>query len=130
MEELNFNNNNDDEYFDLETLITEGTEARVPIKIEFPNGKKAKALIRPVLAEDLKIIGFNFDNPFAVMTEVLKISLLKSNGESLPAKLVDALPAGLPIKIAQQIFEISGIETNPEDAGQLQEDLESFLESR
>lgn len=127
MNELEFKK--EDEYFDLETLITEGTDAKVPIVIEFPNGKKAKALIRPVLAEDLKIIGFNFDNPFVVMTEVLKIALLNSNGEPLPEKLVDGLPAGLPIKIATQIFEISGIETNPEDADQLKADLESFLES-
>ena len=127
MEELKFSS--DEEFFDLETLITEGTDAKVPITIEFPNGKKAKALIRPVLAKDLKIIGFNFDNPFAVMTEVLKIALLNSNGEPLPEKLVDGLPAGLPIKIASQIFEISGIETNPEDADQLKDNLESFLES-
>lgn len=127
MAELKFNN--DEEFFDLETLITEGIDAKVPITIDFPNGKKAKALIRPVLAEDLKVIGFNFDNPFAVMTEVLKISLLNSNGEPLPENLVDALPAGLPIKISTEIFKISGIETNPEDADQMKEDLESFLES-
>ena len=128
MKELEFND--EDEFFDLETLITEGTDAKVPITIEFPNGKKAKALIRPVLAEDLKITGFNFDNPFAVMTEILKIALLNSNGEPLPAKLVDGLPAGLPIRIATQIFEISGIETNPENAEQMRADLESFLEPR
>lgn len=125
MDELKFSQ--EEEYYDLETLITEGTDAKVPITIEFPNGKKAKALIKPVLAEDLKIIVFNLDNPFAVMTEVLKISLLNSNGEQLPERLVDELPAGLPIKIVQQIFEISGIETNPEDAEQLKDDLESFL---
>lgn len=128
MEELNFHN--DEEFFDLETLITEGIDAREPITIEFPNGNRAKALIRPVLAEDLKIIGFNFNNPFAVMTEILKIALFNSNGEPLPEKLVDGLPAGLPIKIAQEIFKISGIETNPEDAGQLKDDLESFLSDR
>lgn len=124
MKELEFNA--EEEYFDLETLITEGTEARVPIVIEFPNGKKSKALIKPVLAEDLKIIGFNFNNPFAIMTEILKIGLLNSNGEPLPDKLIDGLPAGLPVKIAGEIFEISGIETNPEDAEQLKEDLELF----
>lgn len=128
MKELEFNA--EEEYFDLETLITEGAEARVPIVIEFPNGKKAKALIKPVLAEDLKIIGFNFDNPFAIMTEILKIALLNSNGEPLPDKLIDGLPAGLPVKIAGEIFEISGIETNPEDAEQLKEDLQSFLEPK
>lgn len=128
MDELKFSQ--EEEYYDLETLITEGTEAKVPITIEFPDGRKSKALIKPVLAEDLKIIGFNFDNPFTVMTEVLKISLLNSNGEPLSEKLIDGLPAGLPIKISQEIFKISGIETNPEDAQQMKEDLESFLESR
>ena len=127
MNELEFNK--EEEYFDLEMLITEGTDAKVPITIEFPNGKKAKALIKPVLAEDLKIIGFNFDNPFAVMTEVLKISLFNSNGEPLPEKMIDGLPAGLPIKISTEIFKISGIETNPENTQQMKEDLESFLES-
>ncbi len=128
MEELEFSA--EEEYFDLETLITEGTNATVPITIEFPNGKKAKALIKPVLAKDLKKISFNFNNPFEMMTEVLKISLLNSNGELLPDKLINGLPAGLPVKIAKEVFKISGIETNPEDAGQLKEDLESFLESQ
>lgn len=129
MEELNFNNNNDDEYFDLEELITEGTDAKVPITIEFPNGKKAKALIKPILAEDLKKVNFDFDEPFDVVVEILKMSLFNSKGDQLSEKIINGLPAGLPMKISTEIFKISGIEINPNNAGKLKEDLESFLES-
>ena len=114
MEELKFNNK--EEYYDIESLITDGIDARIPITIDFPDGKKAKALIKPILAEDLKIISFNTNEPFELMTGILKISLFNSNGEQLPDNLIDRLPAGLPAKIVEQIFKISGIETNPEDA--------------
>lgn len=127
MEELNFNN--DDEYFDLETLITEGTEAKIPIIIEFPNGKKAKALIKPILAEDLKTVNFDFDKPFEVIAEILKMCLFNSKGEQLSEKFINGLPAGLPMEIGMEIFKISGIEINPNKSGQLKEDLQSFLKS-
>ena len=74
MKELEFNN--EEEYYDLETLITEGTDANIPIILEFPDGKKAKALIKPILAEDFKRISFNSNEPFEIMTEILKLSLL------------------------------------------------------
>lgn len=128
MEELNFNN--DDEYFDLEELITEGTEAKIPLTIEFPNGKKAKALIKPILAEDLKKVNFDFDEPFDVVVEILKMCLFNSKGEQLSEKFINGLPAGLPMEIGEEIFKISGIEINPNKSGQLKENLESFLESR
>lgn len=124
MKELEFNN--EEEYYDLETLITEGTDANIPIILEFPDGKKAKALIKPILAEDFKRISFNSNEPFEIMTEILKLSLLNSNGEQLSDNLIDKLPAGLPTKIVEQIFKISGIETNPEAPEKLKEELELF----
>lgn len=127
MEELNFNN--DEEYFDLEELITEGTNAKIPIVIEFPDGRKSKALIRPILAEDLKLVNFDFDKPFDMVVEILKMCLFNSKGEQLSEKFINGLPGGLPMKIGEQIFKISGIEINPNNSGQLKEDLESFLKS-
>ena len=126
-EELEFNK--EEEYFDLEELITEGTDAKVPITIEFPDGRKSKALIKPLLAEDMKKVSFNQVNPYKMMITVLKMCLLNSKGEPLPNGLINALPANLPMEICEEIFKISGIETNPEDAGQLKQYLESFLES-
>ena len=128
MEELNFNN--EEEFFDLEELITEGIDATVPIKIEFPDGRKSKALIKPILARDLKKISFNIKEPFEVVTEVLQMCLLNSKGEPLSDKLIDALPGGLPMKIGKEIFNISGIDydgDNKEFVRKIREnDLESF----
>ena len=115
---------NKEEYFDLETLITEGVESRVPIEIEFPNGKKAQAMIRPISTGEFQTI-YN-GNAAELLVNVLSHSLMNKNGEPLSSALIEAMPVGLPAKIVEQIFEISGIETNPEDADRLKEKLELF----
>ena len=115
---------NKEEYFDLETLITEGVESRVPIEIEFPNGKKAQAMIRPISTGEFSTI-YN-GNAGELLVNVLRFALMNKNGEPLDPALIRAMPVGLPAKLVEQIFEISGIETNPEDADRLKEKLELF----
>lgn len=122
MKELEFNK--EEEYYDLETLITEGTDANIPIVIEFPNGKKAQAQIRPISTGEFSTI-YNGDVSELVVN-VLSIALMNKKGEPLDPKLIKALPIGLPVKIVEKIFEISGIETNPEDQEKLKKDLELF----
>lgn len=122
MKELEISKN--EEYFDLEALITEGTDAHVPIEIEFPNGKKAQALIKPISTGEFSTI-YN-GNAAELLVNVLTNSLMNKNGEPLNSDLIKALPVGLPVKIVQQIFKISGIESNPEDAEKLKEELELF----
>lgn len=113
-----------DEYYSLEELITEGTESRVPIEIEFPNGKKAQAMIRPISTGEFSTI-YN-GNAAELLVNVLSVALMNKNGEPLDPTLIKAMPVGLPAEIVQQIFEISGIETNPEDTEKLKEELELF----
>ena len=115
---------NKEEYFSLEELITEGVDARVPIEVEFPNGKKAQALIKPISTGEFSTI-YN-GNANELLVNVLSHSLMNKNGEPLNASLIEAMPVGLPAKIVEQIFKISGIETNPEDADRLKEELELF----
>lgn len=117
-------NNNDDTFFDLETLITEGTESRVPIEIEFPDGRKAQALIRPITTGEFQTV-YN-GNAAELLVNVLATSLMNKNGNSIDSSLIKKMPVGLPAQIVQQIFEISGIKTNPEDAEKLKEELELF----
>lgn len=123
MKELKIAENKED-YFDLETLITEGADARVPIEVEFPNGKKAQALIKPISTGEFSTI-YN-GNAAELMVNVLTAALMNKNGEPLSPSLIEAMPVGLPEKIVKQIFDISGIETNPEDAEKLKEELELF----
>lgn len=126
MNEINIaeTNNNTDDFFDLETLIAEGVDARVPIEVEFPNGKKAQALIKPISTGEFSTI-YN-GNAAELLINVLKHSLMNKNGELLNPSLIVAMPVGLPAKIVQQIFKISGIETNPDDAEKLKDELELF----
>ena len=114
----------DEELFDLETLITEGVEARVPILLEFPNGKKAEALIRPISTGEFQTIYAR--DASNLLVNVLEAGLMNKAGEPLQRSLIEAMPLGLPVKITQQIFEISGIETNAEDAEGLKDELELF----
>ena len=122
MEKLQFNK--EEEYFDLAELITEGVDAKVPIEIEFPNGKKAQALIRPISTGEFSKI-YN-GNTSELLVNVLKNSLMTKNGEPLNPTLIEAMPIGLPAKIVEQIFKISGIQTDPEDEEKLKEELELF----
>ena len=117
-------NNNTDEFFDLESLITEGVDAKVPIEIEFPNGKKAQALIKPISTGEFQSI-YNGDASELVVN-VLSNALMNKKGEPLDPMLIKAMPIGLPVKIVEKIFEISGIKTNPKDAEKLKEELELF----
>lgn len=117
-------NNNTDEYFDLETLITEGVDAHVLIEVEFPNGKKAQALIRPITTGEFQSI-YN-GNAGELLVNVLTHSLMTKEGKSLSPTLIESMPVGLPVKIVEQIFKISGIETSPEDAEKLKDELELF----
>ena len=114
----------DEELFDLETLITDGVDARVPITIEFPNGKKAQAMIKPISTGEFQTI-YTRDTS-NLLVNVLEAGLMNKDGEPLPRNLLEAMPIGLPAKITQQIFEISGIETDPEDAEALKDELELF----
>ena len=116
--------NNEEELFDLETLITEGVDARVPIEIEFPNGKKAQALIRPISTGEFQTI-YNGDTS-ELLVKVLEAGLMNKKGEPLPVDLIEAMPIGLPAQITQQIFEISGIKTDDEDLQETVKQLELF----
>ena len=122
------NNNNDDTFFDLETLITEGTESRVPIEIEFPDGRKAQALIRPITTGEFQTI-YNGDAK-ELMVNVLSSALMNKEGKYLERGLIEKMPVGLPAKIVQQVFEISGIEVNIDDAENMKDVLSSFLGNR
>lgn len=112
------------ELFDLETLITEGMDARVPIEIEFPDGRKAAAMIRPLNANEFKTI---YDGDASnILISILEKSLMNKNGDALPRSLIEAMPIGLPAKIIKQIFEISGVETTEEDTNELINNLNLF----
>lgn len=118
---------NTEEIYDLETLITEGKDAHIPIEIEFPNGKKAAAQIRPITAAEFKSIYTG--NAGDMLLSVLELGLLNKKGEPLSRELIEAMPMGLLSKVAEQIATASGLELKQQDtitAQDLMNNMESF----
>ena len=116
-----------EELFDLETLITEGVDSRVPIEIEFPNGKKAAAMIRPISTAEFQTIYGG--QPAEILIRVLELGLLTKDGKPLKRELIESMPMGVPNKVFEQICVISGLELDPKavkSAKEVMKDMELF----
>lgn len=121
----------EEEVFNLESLITDGADARIPIEIDFPtkNGKKkAAAMIRPLTNVEwnnaLRIARKNFTTTNEI--ELLKMALYTKEGEPFPKELVEKLPNGVVMKLVQTLGEISGIEVTEENMKMAKEMLAGF----
>lgn len=121
----------EEEIFNLESLITDGADARIPIEIDFPtkNGKKkAAAMIRPLTNVEwnnaLRIARKNFKTTNEI--ELLKMALYTKEGEPFPKELVEKLPNGVVMKLVQTLGEISGIEVTEENMKMAKEMLAGF----
>lgn len=110
------NLNENEEIFDLESLVTDGADARIPITVEYPKKDgtmvKAGAMIRPLTnIEWNNATRLNRKNNGTTNeVELVKIGLYTKKGEQFPPQLVEKLPAGLILKIVEQLAEVSGID--------------------
>ena len=133
--ELNQLTNNDLEMFDLENLITDGANARIPLEVNFPvykdgkmTTKKYGVIIRPITSAELNNatkIGIK-DNNSDVNTEVVKKGLLTKNNENYPAEIVEKLPVGVINELATKICEVSGIQQTDQDNSKLIKEMMGF----
>ena len=121
----------EEEIFNLESLITDGADARVPIEIKFPTKtgtKRAAAMIRPLTNVEwnnaIRIARKNFTTTNEI--ELLKIALYTKDGEPFPKKKKKKIPNGVVIKLVQTLSEISGIEITEENMKMAKEMLKGF----
>ena len=132
--------NNDDigleiDEFDLEQLIIDGADARIPLEIEFPiykdgelTSRKYGVMIRPIKSSELNNatqLGLS-DDTTDVNTEIVKIGLCKKTGEQYPPEVVEKLPAGVISKLVEKIFDVSGIQTDKEAGERYMRELMGF----
>lgn len=118
----------ENEVFDLESLIVDGDDAKIPITFIYPNtNKTVGAMIRPVNTREYNLIlkkseklGLQF------LVEMLKIALYKMDGSPFPEELIGKLPAGVCAEIVEKINEVSGIKTNENDLNKLNSELLGF----
>ena len=128
---MNQDTNNTDELFELETILTEGTNAKIPYNFIYPNtNKRVGVLLKPLTTQEYtsainrgKLKDHNF------LTELLKISLFDLKENPFPSNKIEQLPAGVVTGIVTKISEISGVEmaeTTQINQSNLMEDLMGF----
>lgn len=117
---------------DLEELIVQGADARVPIIIDYPMAdgttKKVTAKIRPLTnieAGNVTRVGLQNKNttPFV---EILKKTLYTKNDDEFPVELIEKMPSGVVEAIGKEVMKISGIKTNEEDNVKIAKELMGF----
>ena len=133
--ELNQLTNNDLEMFELENLITDGADARIPLEVNFPvykdgkmTTKKYGVIIRPITSAELNNatkIGLK-DNNSDVNTEMVKKEILTKNNQNYPTKKKKKLPVGVINELATKICEVSGIQQTDQDNSKLIKEMMGF----
>lgn len=103
----------EEEIFDLETLITDGTDNFVPLKFIYPGKDKAVGVyVRPITTVEFTNAS---RNPRELITNVVKTALYDRNKQKFPPHIIDKMAAGVTIELYKKIAEISGIPTTPDD---------------
>lgn len=121
---------NNEETFSLESLITEGTELKIPITFDFPTKKglkKASAIIRPLTASEWETAqNYAIKTKKDFMLKILEKGLLNDDGEPLPFELLKAMPFGVVNEIYLRIADVSGVKLNQKEQYEFTKELLGF----
>ena len=101
----------------LEDLILLGEDKHIPVLIDFPTGEttvKVKALIKQLTLKEMDKINLNRNDPWKMNIEILKLALLKSNGDNFTKDELLALPVGVVNVVSEEIMKISGVNVDQE----------------
>ena len=104
-----------EEVFDLEQLIINGTDTLIPLQFIYPGtNKKVGVYIRPVTSQEFA----NATNPHNIndtnfFITIVADALYNKNKEPFSKEFLAKLPAGVVLELYKKIAEISGIPTEP-----------------
>jgi hypothetical protein len=121
----------DDEIFELDQVITEGIQAKIPYTFTYPNtNKKVGVLIRPLSTNEYQKALLNSKRlKTNFLIELFKLGTFKLDESEFPEKLIKDLPAGVVTRVANEINRISGVvlvEGSEEVQQQMFEELMGF----
>ena len=102
----------EDEIFELDQIITEGTNAKIPFTFTYPNtNKKVGVLVRPLSTNEYQnaiLTSRRIKTNFLI--EIAKLGVYKMDESEFPVDLIMELPAGVITRITNEINRISGVE--------------------
>ncbi len=111
--------------YDLESLILDGVDSKVPIVIDFPTSegvKKVGALIKPLTAVEwnnaIRLANKLKDSTSEI--EIVKIGLFSKDGEAFSYDLIMKMPSGVVKDIFYKIADVSGVKFSEQEIGILE----------
>ena len=111
--------------YDLESLILDGVDSKVPIVIDFPTSegvKKVGALIKPLTAVEwnnaIRLANKLKDSTSEI--EIVKIGLFGKDGEAFSYDLIMKMPSGVVKDIFYKIADVSGVKFSEQEIGILE----------
>jgi len=121
----------EDEIFELDQVITEGTNAKIPFTFVYPNtNKKVGVLVRPLSTNEYQNAILSSKRlKTNLLIELAKLGVYKLDESKFPEDILMELPAGVITKITNEINRLSGVELMnvPEDTQQqIFDDLMGF----
>lgn len=123
----------DKELLELESLITDGINTKIPITITFPlaNGdvKEFGAMIRPLTNYEWNNavrLSMNAHNKTTSEIEIVKMALYTKNGDEFPNSLITQFPTGIISTISKEIARVSGVKMNSEENIELMQKMMGF----
>ena len=120
----------EEELFDLETLIIEGSNALYPIVFDYPTpsgDKKVTAKIRPLTSSEIQNAALASRKTGESYAElVLKKGLYTKDEKQFPPELISKMAGGVVAEISNKISEISGIKIDEEETNRLVGELMGF----
>lgn len=122
---------------ELESLIIQGADARIPIvfdltlydkKNEQMRTETVKCYLKPLTSTEVQNsqrTAIKFKNT-TLQIELLKKGMFDSNDEHFNQALIEALPSGTIDKLAEKLLEISGVEIDPNQSKEMMEKMMGF----
>ena len=100
------------EILELDQVITEGVDAKIPFTFIYPNTtKKVGVLVRPLSTNEYQkaiLVSKRLKTNFLI--ELAKLGTYKMDESKFPEDLLEDLPAGIITRITNEINRISGVE--------------------
>lgn len=114
----------------LESLIVEGSDLRIPIVFDYPtkNGiTQVSAIIRPLTSSEWEeATNYAVKNRKDFALKILEKGLLNDDGENLPLELLRKMPVGVVNELYTRIGDISGVKQNKKEQYELTKELMGF----
>lgn len=104
----------DRELFELDALITDGTDNFIPVQFEYPGTDKIVGVyIRPITTTELT--NATRGGGSNIFTNVLTVALYNQQKEHFSEEFLGKIPAGVAVELYKKIAEVSGIPTEDKE---------------